>query len=160
MTGPLADLKSLFCSDALRDALNARLTLAGLPSLAPVPIARHRRQLRSAARYPALAVELGAVTGRLEGAGGLASLRGTATYWLAVGAPGDNVLLERLAAALEVLRDTLATELAGKLTGLRFASAGLEGEVWQEGAVALRLAPLRFDFIWLYEPTTAQSGDN
>jgi len=160
MTGPLAELKGLFGSEALREALNARLVTAGLPQLAPVPIARHRAQLRSAARLPALAVELGQVTGRPEGAGGLASLRGTATYWLAVGATGDTVLLDRLAAMLEVLRDTVATALAGHLAGLCFAAAGVEGETWQEGAVALRLAPLRFDFIWLYEPVTAGSGEN
>ena len=154
MSDALVTLKGLFCADSLRDALNERLADANLPTLAAVPIARHPRLLRSAARYPALAVELGQVSGQLEGSGGLSSLRGVATWWLAAGAAGEAVVLERLEAMLDALREGLAAELAGQLDRFTLAAAGVEGELWQEGSVALRLAPLRFDFVWLYEPDT------
>ncbi len=151
MPGVLADLKAVFTGDDLRDALNAAVQAAGLPTFGSAPIRPHRRLLHHAARCPALALELGEVQVDSAGAGGLRRIGGQATYWLTLGDSQDTRLAERAETYLDLIRQTVESELAGQLHRLVFAGARVEGEPWREAGPPVRLYPVRFAFDWLYQ---------
>jgi hypothetical protein len=152
MSGVITDIKDQFLSDAASAAYDAAFDAGSLPDLGGSPLRRHRLLLRYAATYPALAVELGRVTGRRDGGGGLRSVRGTATLYLAIGRADETVLIEQAEAYADALREAVETTLTGGFESLTFSGALVEGEVYAEGGVPLRLVPVSFDFVWLYLP--------
>ena len=154
MGSAVATVKAAFAATAVRDAITANFTSAGLPVLAG-PLATQRRQLRYAAGYPAAAVELGAVTAQAEAAGGLRSVSGTATYWLALGSGADERLLRQAADAIDALRAAVESTLGESFQRLTFAGAHTEGELYSEAGVVVRLFPVQFAFQWLYVAGTA-----
>lgn len=149
MDGHLATLTALLTSEALRAAVNSRLSAAGLPPV-NLPFRRHRRLLREAGTLPAVALELGELAGRAV-ATGLRALDGEATWWLALGGADEYHLLPRAVAAGDALREAIEATLTGELQRLAFAGSLVEGELWREGGAPIRLIPVRFAVTWLYE---------
>jgi hypothetical protein len=106
--------------------------------------------LRGTARFPALAVELGAVRSEQVAAGGLRALRGTATYYLAAGQADEAGLLANAEQYIDALRQTVEVTLQADFQRLSFAGANVEGEPLTEAGLAVRLLPVSFEFEWLY----------
>jgi hypothetical protein len=149
----LTAIAEQFSSTELRDAIDANWSAAGLPTLGAA-ILTSRRLLRERGRYPALAVELGEVSSRSEGSGGLRSMRGEATYTLTVGAADEPALLARLQPMLDGLRQAVETTLADGFQLLAFCGTAPEGERETAGGVPVRTTTLRFSYCWLYEVGT------
>lgn len=149
MANSISEIKDRFTSSTLRTALNASFTAQGLVNLSG-PILRHRRQLQAVSRLPALVVELGEVTGVPVGAGGLMTMRGTATCYLALGRANDEALFDAAEQYVDALRAAVESTLSGEFQRLRFSGAVIEGEAYSEAGPTVRLVPVRFDYDWLY----------
>ncbi|MCC7494871.1 MAG: hypothetical protein IT204_21150 [Fimbriimonadaceae bacterium] len=155
MPDHLSALRELFAGTALREAYNAVLAARGLAGLSATPILSSRRELRGAGRWPALACELGSVASQREGAGGLRSLRGEATWWLALAAPADETLAARAAAYLDSLREALEATLPAALQRFECSALELGGEPLREVGLAAHLYSLRGRYCWLYQAAGA-----
>jgi len=142
------DIEALFLGEAALTAYNSALTARGLSPLAG--LRRSRRLLKGAARCPLAAVELGEVTGQREGVGGLCSLRGRVTLYVALGAVDGDVLLAQASGYVDALRQAVEETLGGEFQRMAFGGARPEGEAFAERGVAMRLIPLWFDYTWMY----------
>lgn len=150
MANALSAVKDQFTATTFRDALNTTLITHSLAGLGSQPIRRHRRQLRLAPSLPALCVELGEVTARDVGAGGLRAMAGLATFHLALGRADETALFDLVEPYIDALREAVETHLSDGFQRLTFAGTNAEGEVYADTGIGLRLVPVRFAWLWLY----------
>lgn len=147
MASALAEVAGRFTAEDLVADLQTAFVAASLGSPLVVP----RRKLEQAARYPALAFELGAFETRSVGAGGLRAMVGEGVWWLAMAADDETLLLTRLRTATDLVRQTVEAALAGEFQRCECSAAAPEGEVARQAGLTLRLVPVRFTYHWLYQ---------